>query len=337
MLQRLHYRVFFLVCLLCVPGCSLCPDIRHKPSFHNPFPQLRRVGVLPFFNQSEEPTLDVDQVAQAYYAELQAIPGFEVLPVGITANQWRGYIAQRGANGEMGIDGTTFQEFAQQLGVDAVVVGAVTDYSSYYPPRCAMTVHWYAANPGFYPIPAGYGLPWGTRGEDRIPKWVVREAEAELAREQLATQTPELCPLHGNNSPTHEQTPSNHLTAYHDSDEGTAELPAQGTLPEKWPDPLGLIPEAPHQQRPLAKPQHRPVISHTRIYQGSDAEFTQRLAAYYELRDDARFGGWQSYLTRTDDFVRFCCHAHITEMLELRGGREESDLILRWPLNRYSR
>ena len=53
-----------------------------------------------------------------------------------------------------------------------------------------MTVHWYAANEGFHPIPAGYGLPWGTKNEKYIPQRITREAEFELARSQLATQAP---------------------------------------------------------------------------------------------------------------------------------------------------
>ncbi len=72
------------------------------------------------------------------------------------------------------------------MGVEALVVGSVTDFDAYYPPRMAMTVHWYAANEGFHPIPAGYGLPWGTDHEKHIPKRIAREAEFELARSQLS-------------------------------------------------------------------------------------------------------------------------------------------------------
>ena len=69
--------------LVVTAGCTAIPDVVHQPQFHNPFPQLSRVAVLPFYNQSAEPTLDQDLVAIAYYNELQAIPGFEVVPVGV--------------------------------------------------------------------------------------------------------------------------------------------------------------------------------------------------------------------------------------------------------------
>ena len=70
--------VFSIAC-----GCAAIPEVAHEPQFHNPFPQLHRVAVLPFFNQSNDPTLSQDRVALAYYNELQQIPGFEVMPVGV--------------------------------------------------------------------------------------------------------------------------------------------------------------------------------------------------------------------------------------------------------------
>ena len=51
---------------------------------------------------------------------------------------------------------------------------------------------------------------------------------------------------------------------------------------------------------------------------------------YYFFLDDARNGGWQGFLDRSNDFIRFCCYSHITEMLSLRGGAGESQLAIRW-------
>ena len=85
------------------------------------------------------------------------------------------------------------------------------------------------------------------------------------------------------------------------------------------------------------RPQHDPLITHTRIYHGQDAEFTEKLASYYYFRDDARFGGWAAYLQRPDDFVRFCCYLHVTETLAARGGAGEARVVWRWPIGRYER
>jgi hypothetical protein len=118
-----------------------------------------------------------------------------------------------------------------------------------------------------------------------------------------------------------------------------AELPPPtAPLPTDWPDPARLIPEPPHPEgAPAPLPQSEPIMSHTRIYRGDDSDFTEKLADYVYAMDDGRLGGWQGYLTRSNDFIRFCCHLHITEMLEMRGGRDQSDLIIRWPIGRYRR
>lgn len=336
MLRSLLSTVFLLsLLLLSATGCSLVPDAISDPQVHNPFPQLKRIAVLPFFNQSSEPTLNQDAVAEAYYAELQAILGFEVLPIGVTKLKWheftRMYGQPEGAQG--------FQRFAQYLDVDAVVVGAVTDFTPYYPPRMAMTTHWYAANPGYHPIPPGYGLPWGTPAEKHIPRDVVLETEFELARKQLKTQTPQppAAAVQQAAYPASDTPPAPTDMAIFHPEAIAGEAANAGSLPAGWPDPTGLIPDPPQATPPTMLAQSEPVLSHTRIYRGDDAEFTQKLADTFYSDDDARFGGWQSYLSRSDDFIRFCCKLHITEMLGSRGGKHKSDLILRWPISRYER
>ena len=73
------------------------------------------------------------------------------------------------------------------------------------------------------------------------------------------------------------------------------------------------------------------MLKHTRNYNGHDADFTAALENYVYFRDEARFGGWQSYLQRSDDFIRFCCYKHIAEMLTARGGAGETRVVWRWP------
>ncbi len=417
---------FFLV--FSAGGCSLLPETRTRDALHNPFPQLKRVAVLPFFNQSDQPNVDGNEVARAYYAALQAIPGFEVLPVGVTAMQLRSYAAQYGEPRT----GAEFQRLAQMMDVEAIVVGSVTDFDAYYPPRMGLTVHWYAANEGFHAIPPGYGLPWGTESEDKIPARIAKEAEFELARSQLKTQEPQSVPLAqstaapnahsvqpggstenaapstakrpaatdpwgepvvksnisrtqfnetaagqqimlppggpasiatnqtGNSQITNPQSPlmspgSEFEYAemgpidgvYRDgpyadgecvTDGGVwveGEFAASAPLPANWPEPTDLIPDPPQPVPPMMIRQHDPVLTHTRLYRGDDPYFTARLADYVETGDDARGMSWQGYIKRSEDFIRFCCHLHIAEMLESRGGQDPSDLILRWPVSRY--
>ncbi len=332
-------------------GCSFLPEISHQPTLHNPFPQLSKVAVAPFINQSAEPTLNGDDVALAYFNELQAISGFEVAPPGVVKQQML-------ANGIELNGPEDARRLAQLLGVDAVVVGTVTDYKAYYPPRLGLRVLWYSANPCYHPIPPGYGLPWGTPEEEQIPGPLVYEAEMALARAQLETQTPEYedgrsprqIPAAGGPPPVGTQSvpewddptwkEGTHALAYQapvsePAADGTPVAPVPGApradLPPDWPDPRGFIPPPPRAQPAACRPTDRPVLSHIEMFHGNDPEFTEALAAYYYFRDEARFGGWQDYLMRSDDFIRFCCHTHIAAMLSARGGAGQTRVVWRWP------
>jgi len=334
-------------------GCSLFPDIAHQPTLHNPFPQLSKIAVAPFFNLSTEPTLDGRRVAMAYFNELQLVPGYEVVPVGVVERAMVDYKIQlRGPEDA--------RRLAQILDVDAVVLGAITDFSPYYPPRMGLQVEWYAANSCFHPIPAGYGLPWGTPEEENIPAPLVFEAELALAKAQLKTQTPAYeklpaaavpnTPLPGPdlrqpdpNGPPPPPDSSGKAMGTVQATSHQAPVPSSAVppspagpagpptgLPPDWPDPRGFIPPPPSCRPPACRPTDLPVLRHTRTYNGHDSDFTEALSSYYFFRDDARYGGWQGYLQRSDDFVRFCCHMHIAEMLSARGGAGETRVVWRW-------
>jgi len=354
--------------LVGLSGCSLVlPEISHQPVIRNPFPQLSRVAVAPFFNHSDTPTVDGRVVAMAYFAELQKTPGFEVVPIGVVEEAIIANRVDLSGPGEA-------RRLAEILGVDAVVVGSVTDYSPYYPPRCGLRVEWYTANPGYHEIPAGYGLPWNTPEEEYIPDSLVYESQLALARAQMATQAPDCdntcqtLPLPPNmpggagnadqeidpfedsavqltqaeelptgnleptpvdsNADTNESNDANELTMAGES------IGATGPMPPNWPDESCFIPPSPQAGKPPCVPYHGPVLSHTRIYRGTDPELTQALKSYVYFREDARFGGWEAYLQRSDDFLRFCCHMHISEMLAARGGSHKTRLVWRWPESR---
>jgi hypothetical protein len=339
--------------LLACSGCTFFPQISRQPIIHNPFPQLSKVAIAPFFNHSAEPTVDGRQFALAYFNELQVIPGFEVVALGRVEQCMQ-------ENGITLASAEEVRKLAQLLEVDALVVGAVTDFSPYYPPRCGMEVQWYAANPGYHPIPPGYGLPWGTPEEEQIPPSLIFQARMALAREQMKTQDPtyrpasdqQLMPLPADvpQLPPSEgtvQVPSSKIRLVdHECPAGDAAAPVAGNaiappiaatgtgLPGDWPDPRGFAPPPPAPTRPPLQPSDSPVLRHTRIYHGNDSDVTEALATYYYFRDDARFGGWGSYLQRSDDFIRFCCHMHIAEMLTARGGAGETRVVWRWPISR---
>jgi hypothetical protein len=316
-------------------GCSLLPRPVHQPTVHNPFPQLSRIAIAPFFNLSREPTLDGRNVANAYFNELQLIQGFEVVPIGVVEQTMvENRIELRGPEDA--------RRLAQLLQADALVVGAVTDYSPYYPPRLGLQVEWYAANPGFHPIPPGYGLPWGTAEEQQIPGPLVLEAQFALAKEQLKTQTPPPPAAAdgrgGGATKDGVRATAAQVAGAVPAAAGAAVTAATGgmaatggSVPPDWPDPRGFVPPPPRNQPPVCWPNDGPVIRHTRAYNGNDSDFTSALASYYSFRDESRLDGWQGYLQRSDDFIRFCCHKHIWETLTARGGAGETRVVWRWP------
>jgi hypothetical protein len=129
------FRAFILTIYGLLPlagsGCAIV-----EVGMRNPVVGLETVAVAPFFNLSQERTVDGREFALAYYAELQKVPGFEVLPVGVTER----------AMVENGISLTGPDDavrLAQILDVDAVVIGAVTDYDPYNP-RIGLKVAWYS-------------------------------------------------------------------------------------------------------------------------------------------------------------------------------------------------
>jgi hypothetical protein len=318
------------LCLFCC-GCEELPDIAHKPQFHNPFPQLSRIAVLPFFNQSNEPTLNGLAIANSYRIELQQIPGFEVMPILVVEQKLRAHKIEMN-------EITDFQQLARTLNVDVVVVGSVTDFSEYYPPRMGIAVNWYAANPCFHPIPPGYGLPWSRAEEEFIPDSLVREAEFSILREQLRIVTPtipelESVPQPKPKNPLRPGIQNSPQTLPMEELRDTRPIPPPGTTGRSGRSAHFVVPATPH--KPPCSPQTRPVIEHARQYDGHDDEFVAQLKNYYHFRDDERFGGWQAYLQRKDDFIRFCCHLHITEMLTARGGGGETRVVWRWPNDRY--
>jgi hypothetical protein len=165
------------------------PIVRDKPTLHNPYPQLTNVAVVPFFNQSGNPKVDSRDFAKYYANELQAVPCFKVI-----ANETveKMMIKHKLFKFESADD---IRYLGQLLGVDAVVIGKIHDFSSYYPPRLKLEVEWFAVNPYLHPIPAGYTGAWGTDYESQIPDKIVLLAEHELAVAQLKTQTPDFEPI----------------------------------------------------------------------------------------------------------------------------------------------
>lgn len=157
--NRVTLRAVFALGLL-LPWVSGCVIV--QPMVANPLPNVTRVAIVPFVNQSSEPAVDVLQVTNAYYGELQKVPGFEVVPIGVTIRKIES-LGLRLTGPESAL------HLARVLDVDAVVIGSITDYDPYDPPRIGWHVEWYSPHPPEF----GHGMPvdpylrpdvWNRRG-----------------------------------------------------------------------------------------------------------------------------------------------------------------------------
>ena len=129
--------------LLTLPG-SGCAIV--QVGVTNPIPGMSKVAIVPFFDQTPEPVtvltptpvvvVDGRRFAMAYFAELQKTPGFQVVPVGVTETAILENELDMGNSEDR-------RKLAELLDVDAIVIGAITDYDPYHP-RMGLHVAWYS-------------------------------------------------------------------------------------------------------------------------------------------------------------------------------------------------
>jgi hypothetical protein len=484
---RLKLRLLpALFAVLLAPGCVMV-----QIGVTNPIPGLTTVAVAPFLNLSPERAVEGRRFALAYASELQKVPGFEVIPVGVTE------VAM--IDGKIDLnDVDEVLKLAKILRVDAVVVGAVTEYSPYYPPRIGLQVNWYSPRAwAFYP---GIQTEPATRAQlkawdkERLQEW--RDYHKELD-EQSAPETPVwlrmyhcfqrwpvIRNLYGEPCLARSENPSGIVyraqspasgpqlmmepsgqsaegpefetlvkTAHYQEPQGTPEVvrvvmmpedrdsrlpsgadaqvplplqnvpgsqpagpppdptphnenpsgdptppeagqpaPFPGELPVPPPPgpqktPMGFPPDTlpfgpeppalkpvplsplpaspeldepppqkpdqpmgppirdpalaplPPQPNPFNAPQpiqpwqanpRLPLMSYTRVFDGADADLVAALRDYVELNGDLRSGGWEGYLHRSDDFIRFTSYRMILEMLSLHGGEGKHRMIFKF-------
>lgn len=295
-----------LTLLFCVAhsGC-----VMFEVGVTNPVAGLTTVAVAPFFNLSEEPTVDGRRFAAAYFTELQKTPGFQVVPVGVVEQAIHDHQLQMSSPEDA-------LKLAKILNIDAVVVGAVTDYSPYYPPRIGLQVSWYSPyqwtfNPGVPVHDDAWLLANPKRQRFSFHKAKPMESCEPPVTNVIRGQSEIATPL----SPTLVEPPS------------TWDRLRNFQLPSYKNDASEVIVMTPTSARPF-NPQE-PLMSYTRMFDGADPQLTARLRDYYELSGDLRSGGWEAYLNRSEDYIRFTSHVMIVEMLQLHGGEAKRRMVVK--------
>ncbi len=311
------------------PGCVVV-----DMGVTNPVVGLSKVAVVPFFNLSTEPAADGRHFAEAYFTELQKIPGFQVLPIGVT----EAAIQDQRLNVQNPEDAI---KLAQLLGVDAIVIGAITDYNPYYPMRVGLQVSWFSAHPwAFSP-----GIPIEPFAQRNLEAEVCPENECEptnshwgrfkhwLKGKVRKTYAEEATLFRGQSEsvfpPRPTATPGHSEPPYFEEPPPRPLIPPSPSSPDMAeptkPNPLS----GPPADKRMAVP-HEPLMSYTRLFDGSDAEVTATLRDYLELREDLRSGGWEAWLHRPQAFIRFATHRMIVEMLALHGGETRRRVVFIW-------
>lgn len=292
-------------CLGLVIGLGGC--VMFEVGVTNPVAGLTTVAVAPFFNLSAEPTVDGRRFAEAYFAELQKTPGFEVVPVGVVEQALHDHQLEMSSPDDA-------LKLAAILNVDAVVVGAVTDYSPYYPPRVGLKVSWYS--------PYAWDFVPGIPLYDMARKETIR-AEQESRRwwKRGAPPPAEACPP--TQAPVIRGQSANpagvRASAF---DRWFRGEPADVSPPMPSPTVSPTIATMPFDPR-------TPLMSYTRLFDGADPKLTARLRDYRALSGDLRAGGWQAYLHRSEDFIRFTSHLMIVEMLQVHGGEAKHRVVFK--------
>ena len=132
------WRALVLLLLL-LTACSCRHRTAVRRLYENPYGIPRSFAVTVFRNLSGSESLDMVAVTDEFCSELADIEGLQVVPV----NQV--LAAMMDLNLNRVTEDVDIAALADRLGVDAVIVGAVTQYDPYFPPMLGMTLRLYTA------------------------------------------------------------------------------------------------------------------------------------------------------------------------------------------------
>jgi hypothetical protein len=118
-------------------GCAQKKQVKDNGHLVSPYPCQMTIVVAPVLNYSGNQDLDPIKVTDILYSEFQSVEGFAVIPT-------NRMLAQMARN-QISVIETPQQalKLANDLGADAIVVSAITEYNPYYPPVVGMAMQVY--------------------------------------------------------------------------------------------------------------------------------------------------------------------------------------------------
>lgn len=118
----------------CLKACSLEPRLTVPSLLASPYSTPQVWAVAPFTNESGVSIVEGDRVADAFVIEAQWIDGIDTLPVNRVISAMR----------RLGLHAVTTpaqaRSLLQALGADGLIVGSVTAYDPYQPPKFGAAV-----------------------------------------------------------------------------------------------------------------------------------------------------------------------------------------------------
>ena len=135
---RLIPRIILVVAVaLTTLGCSQKKQVKDNGHLVSPYDRQITVVVAPVLNFSGNQDLDPIKVTDILYSEMQSVEGFAVIPTNRMLAQL--------ARDRITVIETPQQamKIANELGADAIVVSAITEYNPFYPPVIGMAVQVY--------------------------------------------------------------------------------------------------------------------------------------------------------------------------------------------------
>jgi len=125
------------VVLFPVWGCNHQEKRVSKACLVSPYGRQMTVAVVPVMNYSGNADIDTLKVTDILYSELQQVEGFSVVPVNrMLAQMARDRIAAVETPPQA-------LKLAQELGAEAIIVSAITEYNPIYPPIVGLAVQVY--------------------------------------------------------------------------------------------------------------------------------------------------------------------------------------------------
>ena len=123
----------FLLAVALAPGCTR----PLPPPVVSPYPSPRSLAVMPLLNHSGSGDFDTLRATDMLVEELAQVDGLVVLP----ANRPLKLLLARGQTHAASLEQA--MAVAGELGVDGVLVGAITAYDPYSPPKVGMILQLY--------------------------------------------------------------------------------------------------------------------------------------------------------------------------------------------------